>query len=105
MSAMSVLSYGLGGSGDSCWLSCGVHVAGVNVNWDDSEDSVNWDDSEDSVNWDDSEDSVNSDVNSFDSLEGVPLRVVGMKRCSSSLSLYAVGWRGVNLDQSMSSVN
>ena len=73
MSAMSVLLYGLGGSGDCCWLSCGVHVAGVNVNWDDSEDSVN------------------SDVNSSDSLEGVPLRVVGMKRCSSSLCLVAEG--------------
>ena len=77
MSAMSMLSrrsggMEYGGTGEICWLSCGVHVAGVNVNWEDWEDS-----------------SVKSD--SSVSKIGEVLRVAGMKRCSSSLSLVPMG--------------
>ena len=74
------------GSG-GVWISCGVHVAGVKEYWGDLEDSVKL------------------DVRLSDSVEGVPLRVLGTKRCSSSLSLVAMGWRAVSLDQSTSSVS
>ena len=58
------------------------------------------------MNWEDWEDdSVMSDENSSDSRAGEALRVAGRKRRSSSLSLVAAGWRGVNLDQITSSVN
>jgi hypothetical protein len=82
------------GNGEDCWVlgvvSSGVQVAGENVNWEEGvEISVRLDD---------------SDVSS-DSKMGVVLRVVGMKWQSSSLSLVSVGWRGVSLDQGISSVN
>ena len=67
---------------------CGVQLAGENVNWEDGGDK-----------------SVSSDESSSESTIGEVLRVEGMKRNSSSLCLVAVGWRGVNLDQSGSSVN
>ena len=79
MSAMSESSRRLGvkeysGSGEDCWVSNGVQEAGVNANWED---------------W--ADESVSSDENSSESRPGEVLRVVGMKRCSSSLSLVAMG--------------
>jgi len=67
---------------------CGVQIAGENVYWVEGV-----------------EESVRPDDDSSDSKVGVALRVAGTKRCSSSLSLVARGWRGVSLDQITSSVN
>ena len=84
--------WGVEGSGEICCVlrvvSCGVQLAGENVNWEEGGDK-----------------SVSSDECSSESGIGEGLRVEGMKRNSSSLCLVAVGWRGVNLDQSGSSVN
>ena len=64
----------VGGIGEICWLSCGVQVVGVYVYWEDG-----------------GEGSVRSDENSSESTKGEVLRVLGMKRCSSSLSLVPIG--------------
>jgi hypothetical protein len=92
MSVMSVLSRGFrgmeyGGSGESrwlfCWVSCVVHVAGENVNWEDGVDE-----------------SVQSDVKSSESMWlGELPRVEGTKRSCSSLSILACDWRGASLVQ------
>ena len=78
----------VGGIGEVCWFSCGVQAAGENVNWVDGVDN-----------------SVETDDSSSEVSVGEALRVEGTKRCSSSLSLKAMGWRAVSLDQSTSSFN
>ena len=78
----------VGGIGEVCWFSCGVQVAGENVNWVDGVDN-----------------SVETDDSSSEVSVGEALHVEGTKRFSSSLSLKAMGWRAVSLDQSTSSFN
>jgi hypothetical protein len=68
-------------------LSSGVHVAGENVNWEDSEDSVKVDES------------------SSESGSGVVLFVLGMKRSCRSRSMVPMDWRGASLAQDVSFVN
>ena len=74
------------GNGEICWLSCGVHVAGENVNREDFTD-----------------DSVESDVNSSESENlGTPPRVLGTKWSTASSSMFAGNWLDVSLVQGAS---